>query len=287
MDREFEFFGIKNKVAFTFSHNGSTPRHYGILVDAERLVGDDEVGVDVAGLDDRVVGQLDGAALAGTVGGEAEDCDLRVDAEEGRGLGGLNSDFRKLMFKAPAGHELESKVSYIDVYVANYLPDYAAIKFRPNDGVVDDYKVGSASAYPIMRIEEMFFIEAEAAEHIAPGEGIALLTDFMTTYRDANYMVATDVDAIDEIVFQKRVELWGEGLSFFDYKRLNMPVKRGYEGSNWQETARLFFFPTMLPPFRSPFPFLLFYTISPLFSSPYLIFTNCSLFCRQSHFSSS
>jgi hypothetical protein len=51
-------------------------------------------------------------------------------------------------------------------------------------------------------------------------------------------MVATDVDAIDEIVFQKRVELWGEGLSFYDYKRLDMSVTRGYEGSNVDPTRQ-------------------------------------------------
>ncbi|MBQ5626484.1 MAG: RagB/SusD family nutrient uptake outer membrane protein [Bacteroidaceae bacterium] len=143
-----------------------------------------------------------------------------------------NSDFRKLMFKAPAGHELESKVSYIDAYVANNLPDYAAIKFRPNDGDAYSYSVGSASAYPIMRIEEMYFIEAEAAAHLNPGEGIALLQGFMKEYRDESYTYNADYDAIDEILFQKRVELWGEGQSFFDYKRLNMSVTRGYEGTN-------------------------------------------------------
>ena len=144
-----------------------------------------------------------------------------------------NSDFRKLMFKAPAGHTLESKVSYIDTSAAEYFPEYAAIKFRPNDGCADDYKVGSASAYPIMRIEEMYFIEAEAAEHLNPGEGVALLQQFMTTYRDASYVYDSDnTNAIDEIVFQKRVELWGEGQTFFDVKRLNMSVRRGYEGTN-------------------------------------------------------
>ena len=143
-----------------------------------------------------------------------------------------NTDFRKLMFKAPAGHALESKVPYIDADVAADIPEYSAIKFRPNDGNTQEYSVGSSTSYPLMRIEEMYFIEAEAAEHIAPGEGIALLSDFMTTYRDSEYTVPVAVDAIDEIVFQKRVELWGEGLSFYDYKRLDMSVTRGYEGSN-------------------------------------------------------
>lgn len=143
-----------------------------------------------------------------------------------------NSDFRKLMFKAPNGHTLASKVPYIDARFADNFPEYAAIKFRPNEGNTEEYSVGSASAYPIMRIEEMYFIEAEAAEHLNPGEGVALLQDFMTTYRDESYTYNANYDAIDEILFQKRVELWGEGQSFFDYKRQNMSVTRGYEGTN-------------------------------------------------------
>ena len=143
-----------------------------------------------------------------------------------------DTDFRKLMFKAPAGHALESKVPYIDAEWAAELPEYAAIKFRPNAGNTEEYTVGSSTSYPIMRIEEMYFIEAEAAEHLAPGEGIALLTDFMTANRDKEYVPNTEVDAIDEIVFQKRVELWGQGLPYFDIKRLNMSVTRGYAGSN-------------------------------------------------------
>ena len=150
-----------------------------------------------------------------------------------------NTDIRKLMFKAPEGHELADKVPYIDAEFAAGLPEYAAIKFRPNEGNTQEYTVGSSTSYPIMRVEEIYFSEAEAAEHLVAGEGIALLTDFMTTYRDAEYMVNPDVDAIDEIVFQKRVELWGEGLSFYDYKRLNMSVTRGYEGSN-VDAARQF-----------------------------------------------
>lgn len=143
-----------------------------------------------------------------------------------------NTDFRKLMFKAPEGHALESQVPYIDAAWGAEIPEYAAIKFRPNAGNSQEYSVGSSTSYPIMRVEEMYFIEAEAAEHLAPGEGIALLADFMVNNRDASYIVTPGIDAIDEIVFQKRVELWGEGQSFFDYKRLNMSVTRGYEGSN-------------------------------------------------------
>ena len=53
-----------------------------------------------------------------------------------------------------------------------------------------------------------------------------------------DYAFPATFDAIDEIVFQKRVELWGEGQTFFDIKRLNMSVNRGYPGTNFKAQAR-------------------------------------------------
>ena len=38
---------------------------------------------------------------------------------------------------------------------------------------------------------------------------------------------------------QRRIELWGEGLVMFDYKRLNLPVQRNYVGSNYEASYRL------------------------------------------------
>lgn len=118
------------------------------------------------------------------------------------------------------------------------MEDYASVKFRPNAGNTLDYLEGSASAFPVMRVEEMYFIEAEAAAHQNAGEGRTLLEDFMRNYRDPQY-TCTASDVVDEIVFQKRVELWGEGLTFFDVKRLNMSVTRGYDGTNFHDMARL------------------------------------------------
>ncbi len=112
---------------------------------------------------------------------------------------------------------------------------YCAIKFRPGEGNGDDYNVGSATAVPVMRVEEMYFIEMEAKAHTNPAEGRQLLQDFMTTYRDPAYTcsVSSMDDVVEEIVFQKRVELWGEGTTLFDIKRLNYSVTRQYEGSNF------------------------------------------------------
>lgn len=150
-----------------------------------------------------------------------------------------DTDFRKKLWKAPAGTALEGQTPFMNEDFANRLSDYSSVKFRPGSGDPEDYTVGAATAYPIMRVEEMYFIEAEAAAHLNEGEGRQLITDFMTTYRDPQYTCTASGDAlIDEIVFQKRVELWGEGLSFFDIKRLNMSVTRGYPGSNFGDAKR-------------------------------------------------
>ena len=149
-----------------------------------------------------------------------------------------DTDFRKKMWKAPAGGALEGKTPFIDNEFAEKLPDYASVKFRPNEGNMSVSNVGNASAFPVMRIEEMYLIEAEAAAHLSAADGKQLLETFMKTYRDPQY-VCSNSDVVEEVVFQKRIELWGEGLSFYDIKRLNMSVTRGYPDTNFFDTARL------------------------------------------------
>ena len=155
-----------------------------------------------------------------------------------------DTDWRKLEFRAPDGSALADQNTYCDDQYKpggdQELPKYASLKFRPGGGDVKNSSVGAATAFPIMRVEEMYFIEAEAAAHQNPTQGKALLVNFMQTYRDANYSTtASTKDAVvEEIVFQKRVELWGEGQTFYDIKRLNYSVKRAYTGTNFKETAR-------------------------------------------------
>lgn len=150
-------------------------------------------------------------------------------------------DFRKLSYKAPAGSALSGQEPVIDAAFAAELPDYSSFKFRPGSGNTADYNVGSATAIPLMRIEEMYLIEAEAVAHTSAGEGKTLLENFMKTYRYPTYScrAASTEDVVKEIFLQKRIELWGEGQLFFDYKRLNMPVVRAYDGTNFA-SATLF-----------------------------------------------
>lgn len=98
-----------------------------------------------------------------------------------------------------------------------------------------DNNIACVVGVPLMRVEEMYFIEAEAVAHADPAQGLQLCSDFMKRYRYATYSSnATALeDVIDEIVFQKRVELFGEGQAYFDYKRLNMDVDRTYSGTNF------------------------------------------------------
>jgi len=121
----------------------------------------------------------------------------------------------------------------------NALPwIYNPIKFRPRGGAYSTRATGAAMDFPIMRVEEMYLIEAEAvARTQGLSQGINLLNLFMA-YRitDGSYNCSskcTDLTSlIDEIILQKRVELWGEGIAYYDFKRLEMGLHRGYKGIN-------------------------------------------------------
>jgi hypothetical protein len=145
-----------------------------------------------------------------------------------------DTDFRKLSYVAPAGSALSGQEVFVDEQFRTSLSEYCALKFRPGSGDYSDYTIGAATAYPLMRVEEMYLIEAEAAAHSSLADGKALIKAFMA-HRDPAYTCnATTIDdLIEEIVFQKRVELWGEGQSYFDIKRLNYSVTRDYDGTNF------------------------------------------------------
>lgn len=114
-------------------------------------------------------------------------------------------------------------------------PAYANLKFRTRNNI--DQVEGMMCDIPMMRVEEMYFIEAEATAHVdGVAAGIAKLNEFMNTYRYTNGSYSCTASSIEdfteELIIQKRIELWGEGLSLFDYKRLKMPVLRS-QSSNY------------------------------------------------------
>lgn len=97
---------------------------------------------------------------------------------------------------------------------------YAWIKFHTNGGEKFDYSKGNVTDIPLMRVEEMYLIEAEATAHYDAAAGKQLLNSFMAT-RAKGY-VYNGSDVVEETIFQKRVELWGEGVVLYDMKRMNI-----------------------------------------------------------------
>ena len=87
--------------------------------------------------------------------------------------------------------------------------------------------------WPFIRAEEMILVRAEGLVGSGQTEaGKAVLEDFVRTYRDPSYSAdASGRTLEDEIWFQRRVELWGEGFSNPDTRRLNKPLVRFHEGT--------------------------------------------------------
>ena len=119
---------------------------------------------------------------------------------------------------------------------------HMSLKFRPADGEVLNYTVGNIADWCLMRIEEMYFIEMEA--ELGKGnleKARDLLNAFMQDYRYEDYDCTTTTITpeafINEMMLQKRIEFWGEGVLFFDYKRLDRGITRGYTGTNIPATA--------------------------------------------------
>ena len=86
----------------------------------------------------------------------------------------------------------------------------------------------NAEDMPLMRVEEMILIQAEGyAKSGNEAKGRQILESFVKTYRDPQYSAAAGGRSFaDEVWFQRRVELWGEGFGIHDTKRLNKPMVR-------------------------------------------------------------
>ena len=119
------------------------------------------------------------------------------------------------------------------------LPPYTNIKFGMKSGIGSTL---NNNDWPLMRVEEMILIQAEGYA-ISGNEAKAkeILTNFVKTYRDPNYTIPSGRTLRDEIWFQRRVELWGEGFAVSDARRLNKPIVR-FHGPNTTNYADAFQF---------------------------------------------
>lgn len=87
----------------------------------------------------------------------------------------------------------------------------------------------SVGDVPYMRAAEMYLIEAEALARKGGNDAAAaavLLTLVQSRYTGATLSTNTGQALIDEIMIQRRIELWGEGFRFLDLKRTNSALDR-------------------------------------------------------------
>lgn len=112
-----------------------------------------------------------------------------------------------------------------DYNIAEYLgwrAPYLNVKFGPYKNIYNNPT--NACDFPLMRAEEMILIRAEAfAQQGKNGEAAIALKELMKE-RDKSWNEASVT--VDDIWLQRRIELWGEGFSFFDLMRLKKPLDR-------------------------------------------------------------
>ncbi|MGN0282031.1 MAG: RagB/SusD family nutrient uptake outer membrane protein [Prevotella sp.] len=168
-----------------------------------------------------------------------------------------SGDWRKVSWIAPedAGSETvpekynsllkeETKATKADKTNFSRLPAYANLKFRPGSGSIDDEQTGMLCDIPLIRIEEMHFVMIESTFYLNGLEaGKKALEEFLNSYRYTNGEYYCDssysADFIYEMIAQKFIELWGEGVLYNDFKRLRLAVVRDYADTNYLDTYLL------------------------------------------------
>lgn len=116
------------------------------------------------------------------------------------------------------------------------LPDYNQTKFTlPVAG-------SWAADYILMRASEMYLIEAEALARLGnEGEAQTVLNALVQARNPAYSATQTGSDLINEILLQRRIELWGEGFSLLDLKRTKTNIKRPDGDGNHQAALAVVF----------------------------------------------
>jgi len=114
---------------------------------------------------------------------------------------------------------------------------YTQVKFAPYNNVAGI--AVNAVDIPLMRVEEMYLIQAEA-EAMSGGNAKSTLEDFVKTYRDPEYVctATSQADLQEEVYRQRRIELWGEGLAWYDIARLKKPVDR--RGAGYPDVTMIY-----------------------------------------------
>ena len=84
--------------------------------------------------------------------------------------------------------------------------------------------------YIWMRASEMVLIEAEALVRQGNGSKAATVLSELMAKRDPSWNASSVT--VEDVYLQRRLELIGEGFTYFDLKRLNKGIDRTYDGNN-------------------------------------------------------
>ena len=138
-----------------------------------------------------------------------------------------------ISWNGASGDDL-AKLEIDDVKLA-FTP-YTNVKFGMKDGIGSENNIND---YPLMRAEEMILIQAEGlAKSGNEAQARQILESFVKTYRDPSYdSNASGRSLADEIWYQRRVELWGEGFAMSDIMRLQKPLVRFHDSKCNQPAA--------------------------------------------------
>lgn len=107
-------------------------------------------------------------------------------------------------------------------YCADYeMPAYTQVKFAPYNDVLEQDV--NANDIILMRVEEMYYIKAEALA-MAGQDGASVLTAFVQQYRDPAFTGTGNVQ--EDVWNQRRIEFWGEGINYYTDRRLKKGMDR-------------------------------------------------------------
>ncbi|MDO5442906.1 MAG: RagB/SusD family nutrient uptake outer membrane protein [Bacteroidia bacterium] len=106
------------------------------------------------------------------------------------------------------------------IYSTSQVYIYMQFKFQ------GQYQPGGGP-FTLFRAAEMYLTEAEADCHLGKESEAQKLLNELNKNHNASYnCTKTGADLLTEVKLYRRIDLWGEGFDWFDYKRWNQPIVR-------------------------------------------------------------
>jgi len=102
-------------------------------------------------------------------------------------------------------------------------------------------------SFSLFRLAEMYLTEAEAYCHLnKDADAQKLLVELNASHNPQYSCSKTGADLLKEVKLYRRIDLWGEGFDWFDYKRWKEPIVRRSmnDGGSWHSSFAITLNPT-------------------------------------------